>query len=123
MARFDEALALVAQAARPLVPETISLAAARGRILAAAVVSMMDAPPAHVSTMDGYAVRECDLEDDRPLRLVGTSWPGAGFVGAVGAGQCVRIFTGAPLPEGADRVVIQETLGRASCRERVCQNV
>src|SRR3546814_20148427 len=75
MARFDEALALVAQAARPLVPETISLAAARGRILAAAVVSMMDAPPAHVSTMDGYAVRECDLEDDRPLRLVGTSWP------------------------------------------------
>src|SRR3546814_20143352 len=79
---------------------------------------MMDEPPAHVSTMDGYAVRECDLEDDRPLRLVGTSWPGAGFVGAVGAGQCVRIFTGAPLPEVADRVAIQAIVERADDKVR-----
>lgn len=119
MIRFDDALALVAQAARPIGPETVSLATARGRILAAAVASMMDAPPTHVSTMDGYAVRERDLEHERALHLVGTSWPGAGFTGAIGARQCVRIFTGAPLPDGADRVVIQEIVERVDDEVRV----
>lgn len=112
MIDFDEALALVMEAARPLGTETVALGEARGRILAAPVIAMVDAPPADVSAMDGYAVRERDLEDGGSLRLVGTSWPGAGFVGSVGPRECVRIFTGASLPDGADRVVIQEIVKR-----------
>src|SRR5690606_8902670 len=88
MIDFDEALALVMDAARPLGTETVPLVAARGRVLAAPVTAVMDAPPADVSAMDGYAVREGDLEDGGSLRLVGTSWPGTGFAGAVGAGEC-----------------------------------
>ncbi|MGS1018417.1 molybdopterin molybdotransferase MoeA [Allosphingosinicella humi] len=112
MIDFDEALALVMEAARPLGTETVALGEARGRILAAPVIAMVDAPPADVSAMDGYAVRERDLEDGGSLRLVGTSWPGTGFVGSVGPRECVRIFTGASLPDGADRVVIQEIVKR-----------
>jgi molybdopterin molybdotransferase len=112
MIDFDEALVLVMEAARPLGTETVALGEARGRILAAPVIAMVDAPPADVSAMDGYAVRERDLEDGGSLRLVGTSWPGTGFVGSVGPRECVRIFTGASLPDGADRVVIQEIVKR-----------
>lgn len=119
MIGFDEAFALVAQVARPLGPETVGVSAARGRILAAPITAMMDAPPADVSAMDGYAARQRDLEDGGTLHLVGTSYPGAGFAGGVSAGECVRIFTGAPLPEGADRVVIQEIVERADDQVRV----
>lgn len=112
MIDFDEALVLVMEAARPLGTETVALGEARGRILAGPVIAMVDAPPADVSAMDGYAVRERDLEDGGSLRLVGTSWPGTGFVGSVGPRECVRIFTGASLPDGADRVVIQEIVKR-----------
>ncbi|PWG01738.1 gephyrin-like molybdotransferase Glp [Sphingosinicella humi] len=119
MIDFDEAFALVVRAARPLGTETIALADARGRLLAAPVVAMMDAPPADVSAMDGYAVRERDLKAGGSLRLVGSSWPGSGFGGAIGTGECARIFTGAPLPAGADRVVIQEIVDRADDQVRV----
>lgn len=119
MIGFDEAFALVAQAARPLGTETVALGEARGRILAAPVTAMMDAPPADVSAMDGYAVRERDLEEGRPLHLVGGSYPGAGYDGLIGADECVRIFTGAPLPEGADRVVVQEIVEQADDWVRV----
>lgn len=112
MIDFDEALALVMDAARPLGTETVALGEADGRVLAGPVIAMVDAPPVDVSAMDGYAVRERDLEDGGSLRLVGTSWPGTGFARAVGARECVRIFTGAPLPEGTDRVVIQEIVER-----------
>ncbi len=119
MIDFDQAVALVAQVSRPLGPETVALGGARGRILAAPVTAMMDAPPADVSVMDGYAVRERDLEDGGTLHLVGTSYPGTGFAGPVSAGECVRIFTGAPLPEGTDHVVIQEIVQRADDQVRV----
>lgn len=105
---FDEALAIVAGVARPPGRETISLDVAFDRTLAAPVVAQTDAPPANVSAMDGYAVREADLASGAPLRLVGVSWPGAAYAEALAPGVCVRIFTGATVPEGADRVIVQE---------------
>jgi molybdopterin molybdotransferase len=107
---FDEAAALVAEAAKPLGTERIPLAAAKGRVLAAPVVAQVDAPPADVSAMDGYAVRDADLPGR--LRVAGESFPGRGHEVPLDAGQCVRIFTGAPVPAGADRVVIQEEVRR-----------
>jgi molybdopterin molybdotransferase len=106
---FDEALALVAAAAKPLGTETVRLSEAKGRVLAAPVIAMVDSPPADVSAMDGYAVRDADL----PGRLIvaGESFPGGG-AGILGPGQCIRIFTGGPVPKGADRVVIQEDVTR-----------
>jgi molybdopterin molybdotransferase len=107
---FDEAAALVAGAAEPLGRERVALGEAKGRVLAAPVVAQVDAPPADVSAMDGYAVRDADLPGR--LRVAGESFPGLGAEAPIQAGQCVRIFTGAPVPEGADRVVIQEEVRR-----------
>ena len=109
MISFDEAWAIVAGEARPLGSELVALADAHGRILAEPVVAQVDWPPADVSAMDGYAVRDGDRS---PLRLVGESFPGAAFAGGMGGGECVRIFTGAPVPPGADRVVMQENATR-----------
>jgi len=106
MISFDQAMALVTEAARPIGREPVPIALAAGRVLAAPVVAMIDAPPADCSAMDGYAVREADLPGT--LRMIGESFPGSGFAGALEPGSCVRIFTGAPVPAGADRVVIQE---------------
>ena len=74
MITFDEALALIAEAAQPLGTEEVLLAEAHGRTLAAPVVAMVDAPPRDVSAMDGYAVREADLPGQLPV--AGTAYPG-----------------------------------------------
>lgn len=113
MIDFDEAAILVAGLARPLGVERVALAQARGRVLAAAVRATRAAPFADVSAMDGYAVRDADLAT-LPARLpvVGESFAGAGFQGELPRGACLRIFTGAPLPAGADRVIIQEEVRR-----------
>ena len=109
MIGFDEALALITQAARPLGAQSVPLVEAKGRVLAAPVIAMVDSPPADVSAMDGYAVRDADLPGR--LDVAGESFPGGG-AGALAAGQCLRIFTGGPVPAGADRVVIQEDVTR-----------
>ena len=90
--------------------ERVALRAALGRVLAADVVSPMRVPAHDNSAMDGYAVRSADLNADGEvsLKLVGTSFAGVIFEGLVGPGECVRIMTGAKIPEGADTVVIQE---------------
>lgn len=90
-----------------LAPESVALDEADGRWLAEPVRASRDQPPFDASAMDGWAVRSADLGAG-PLRIVGESAAGAGFAGAVGPGEAVRIFTGAPRPVGADRVVIQE---------------
>ena len=95
----------VAGQAEPLGPEQVALEAAHGRILAEPVVSNVDWPPQDASAMDGYAVRD---GDPSPLRLIGTSYPGEAFGSPIGAGECVRIFTGAAVPQGTDRVIMQE---------------
>ncbi len=107
---FDEACACVTAAARPLGVETVPLDEAWNRVLAEAVVAERFAPEAAVSAMDGYAVRDADLRNG-PVRL---KVIGEAFAGGMAQdqplepGACVRIFTGAQVPPGADRVVIQE---------------
>jgi molybdopterin molybdotransferase len=110
MIGFDEAAAIVAEAGRPLGVETVSLDHAAGRVLAADVVARIDSPRRDVSAMDGYAVREAELP--ARLRVVGESFAGQAQRLQVGAGECARIFTGAALPPGTDRVVIQEVVRR-----------
>ena len=89
--------------------ETVAIAAAHGRVLARDVVARLTQPPSNVSAMDGYAVRAADVETvPTILTQIGEAAAGSAFDGAIGAGQTVRIFTGAPVPRGADAIVIQE---------------
>jgi len=113
MITFDAALDCVRRAAQPIGTEHVAIDAGAGRVLTAPVVARLAAPRCDVSAMDGYAVRDADLAAvPVQLRVVGESFAGRGWVGAVEPGQCVRIFTGAPVPPGADRVVIQENVHR-----------
>ncbi|BCX87869.1 molybdopterin molybdotransferase [Methylomarinovum tepidoasis] len=82
---------------------------AGGRILACDLQAPMPLPAFTNAAMDGYAVR---AQDRGRLKVIGTAWAGKAFPGRVEAGTCVRIFTGAPLPEGADAVVMQEQVAR-----------
>ncbi|WP_350257428.1 gephyrin-like molybdotransferase Glp [Scrofimicrobium sp. R131] len=89
--------------------EEVELAAARGRVLAQAITAGVDIPGFANSAMDGYAVRAADLEEvPARLRIVGEQPAGPARDVAVGAGEAVRIMTGAPLPAGADTVVQSE---------------
>ena len=93
----------------PMPAEQVGLGAALGRVLAEDVAARRTQPPLAVSAMDGYAVRAEDVRA-LPARLavIGYAPAGRAFEGAVGPGEAVRIFTGAPVPDGADAVVIQE---------------
>ena len=109
MISVEQALAEVEAAFRPLPAELIGLDAALDRVLAEDLTAGLSNPPDDVSAMDGYAVRAEDIREvPATLRLIGQSAAGAGFPGAVGPGETVRVFTGAPIPTGADTVVIQE---------------
>lgn len=107
-----EALAHVFRLVTPLGSETVPLAQAAGRVLGAPVLASRAQPPFAASVMDGYALRAIEADPEAMFKVIGTSAAGHGFDGRVGAGQAVRIFTGAPMPEGADRVVIQEDVER-----------
>lgn len=108
MLSVPEALARILSGLEPVSSERVALGAACGRTLAAAVAALRTQPPAAVSAMDGYAVRAADAAAGASLRVVGSAPAGHPFSGAVGAGQAVRIFTGAVVPAGADAVIIQE---------------
>jgi len=90
--------------------ETVPLRRTLGRVLAEDVVSGIHIPPDTNAAMDGFAFRGGDLGDDgsAELTLIGTAWAGHPLDATVGPGQCVRIMTGAPIPPGADSVVMQE---------------
>jgi molybdopterin molybdotransferase len=105
-----EARAAMLPAVKVLDCENISLEDAQDRVLAAAVSAARDQPPFSASAMDGYALRSADAPGR--LRLIGESAAGRGFAGRCEAGTAVRISTGAPLPDGADAVVIQEDVTR-----------
>ena len=108
-----EARRLILEAAIRLGAETVELAAAHGRVLAQSVIAKRDQPPFFASAMDGYAVRHSDLaQGSTGLLVIGESAAGGGFEGPVAPGQCVRIFTGAPLPKDCDQVVVQENVRR-----------
>lgn len=108
-----EALAHCLALTRPLEAETVPLAEAGGRVLANSVLATRDQPPFAASAMDGYAVRAADAVPGARLSVVGEAPAGRAWAGTVGPGQALRIFTGAPIPDGADRVVIQENVTRS----------
>jgi molybdopterin molybdotransferase len=108
-----EAIAWLDAQVRPPGVESLPLRMAAGRVLAAAVVSAVDVPAFDRATMDGYAVRAESTEgatayNRLPLVVVGDSMPGRPFQGSIGAGQAVRIMTGAPLPADCDAVLPAE---------------
>ncbi len=112
MIGFEEALQRTLELADPLGSEPVSLPDAIGRVLACTVTACRDQPPYKSSAMDGYAVRSHDVRPGSRFRVVGTSAAGARFLGQVNAGEAVRVFTGAPVPDCTDRVVIQEDVTR-----------
>ncbi|MBZ9738640.1 MULTISPECIES: gephyrin-like molybdotransferase Glp [unclassified Mesorhizobium] len=106
-----EALERLLDGAAPLAGESVPLIEAVDRVLAEPVVALRTQPPFNASAMDGYAVRAVDVASvPSKLSVIGMAPAGRGFDGAVGERQAVRIFTGAPLPDGADTVVIQENV-------------
>jgi molybdopterin molybdotransferase len=109
MLTVRDAHARVIAAFASLPAETVSVADAAGRVLATPPVARLTQPPADLSAMDGYAVRAEDVPAaPTTLTLVGQAPAGGSYDHALQAGQTVRIFTGGPLPMGADAIVIQE---------------
>jgi len=95
----------------PVGQELVPLSQGFGRVLAADLAALRTQPPFDASAMDGYACRAADLAgpDSACLKIIGAVHAGEDFTGTVGLGEAARIFTGAPMPEGADCVVIQES--------------
>jgi molybdopterin molybdotransferase len=117
-ADVDEVDRFLAERLKPLGPEEVGVLDCAGRVLAADVRADVDIPPFARAAMDGYAVRGEDTfggseYDPVQLRVIGETLPGQRFEGTVAPGEAVRIMTGAPLPAGADAVVMAEV-----CREQ-----
>jgi len=111
---LEDALAAMLDAATPIArTERVALATADGRVLAAPVTASMDVPPFDRAAMDGFAVRAEDTfgagrHDPKSLRAVEKVYTGQVPQRRVGAGECIEIATGAPMPDGADAVVMVE---------------
>ena len=109
----SEALEQVLQGAQPREKNKIAITDALGTVLAEDLKARITQPPFDASAMDGYAVRSEDIEKiPVRLKIVGESAAGHGMAGSLMAGETARIFTGAPVPEGADTIVIQEDTER-----------
>jgi molybdopterin molybdotransferase len=109
MISVAEAQARILASLAPVGAETVGLDQACGRTLASDVTARLTQPPAPVSAMDGYAVRACDVAKlPVALKRIGQAPAGHPFAGRVGPGECVRIFTGGQVPDGADAILIQE---------------
>jgi molybdopterin molybdotransferase len=109
----DEARARILDGVKPLASESLALDQAMGRVLAKPVIAKRDQPPFAASAMDGYAFRHQDVEQlPSLLKVIGTSGAGHAFKGTFKPGTAVRILTGAPVPTGADTIVIQENTTR-----------
>jgi len=112
MIPVDQALEHLFALVKPLQPELVPLRRAAGRVLIQDVTAARTQPPFAASSMDGYALRRAEVEPDAMFKVVGEAAAGHRFEGSVKAGQAVRIFTGAPVPEDTDFVVIQEDVTR-----------
>lgn len=108
----EEALARVLDGVQPLEVQVLPLASATGHCLAQPLIAKLTQPPFAASAMDGFAVCAADIVPGKAMGVEGVSQAGQGFSGALTSGHAVRIFTGAPLPEGADAVVMQEDARR-----------
>lgn len=113
MISVDEARAKLLDLVTPLEVEHVPLTRAAGRVLGGDVTAERDQPPFAASSMDGYAVKSAEAELHVQLQVIGEAAAGHRFAGRIGAGQAVRIFTGAPMPDGTDFVVIQEDVSRS----------
>ena len=111
MISVDEALAKCFALVRPLDAETVPLRHAAGRVLARPLQATRDQPPFPASAMDGYALQGDPAPGDR-FAVIGEAGAGHAWTGRIAPGQAIRIFTGAPIPDGATRVVIQEDVIR-----------
>ncbi len=123
--RLTDALDVVLSQLTPIKDqERVPLWHARGRILASDLVSPIDLPLYDCSAMDGFAIRTADLGRDgrAHLKIVGEAAAGHPFGGEVKRGQAVRIFTGASLPKGTDRVVAQEICSIDQDRVRIASD-
>ena len=109
MITFEEAMTAVFRQAKPLPAALTRLESSVGRVLLEDIKSGMDMPPFNKSAVDGYAVRSADLAKNRDLVCAGVLQAGEAFKGKLGAGECVKIMTGAPVPAGADSVAMVET--------------
>lgn len=116
MISVEDALARVLAMAAPLGPETVALRQAAGRVLTIPAVARLTQPPFAASAMDGYAICDGDHHPGQTLTVVGEAGAGHAFAGHITLGQAARIFTGAPVPAGADRVVLQEDITRQGDR-------
>jgi len=111
----EDALARILEAFSPLAAEVVPVSEALGRVSADPITARRTQPPMAVSAMDGYAVRAADVAAvPTRLRRVGSAPAGGGHAGTVGVGEAVRIFTGGPVPDGADCIVLQEDVDAAS---------
>lgn len=115
MISVEEALTRCLALAAPLPPETVPLAQAAGRWMCASATATRDQPPFDASAMDGYAVQGDPGPDDN-FAVIGEAGAGHAFEDQIGPGQAVRIFTGAPVPAGATRIIIQEDVVRLDDR-------
>src|SRR5688572_23121562 len=109
MLDFELARQRILDQVTPLGTELIPVDDADGRVLGEDVVSSVDLPPFDYSAMDGYAVRSGDFDGAGPWQLpVAFEQRAGGSGGQLAAGSVARIFTGAPLPDGSDAIVMQE---------------
>ncbi len=130
--RVQNARARILTAVEPIGEvEEVPVGEALGRVLASNLQATMDVPPHENSAVDGYAVCSADLPShgNAELQLIGTALAGHPFEGTIGRGECIRIMTGAPMPGGADTVVMQEHCTanefaiRVSSGHRIGENV
>ena len=124
MPSYQEARAIVIEKCRALgrapATEILELKDAFGRVLAQEIRADRDYPPFDRAARDGFAVRSADCRNaGASLRIIGEVAAGAGFTGRVGAGECVQIMTGAPVPEGADAVVMIEQTRAGASKDEV----
>ncbi|MDD2867952.1 gephyrin-like molybdotransferase Glp [Neomegalonema sp.] len=123
MIPVSEALERLRALVPPLPPERLPLEAALGRFLAEEAAARLTQPPFDASSMDGYALRRVEAEPGARFRVVGESAAGRPWSGRLGPGEALRIFTGAPVPEGADQVVIQEEAAREGAEIRLLEGL
>jgi molybdopterin molybdotransferase len=123
MLALEEARARILGALEATPAETVALAEAWNRVLARPVPARLTQPPADVSAMDGYAVRAGEAVEGARLAVIGTAPAGHPFVGEVGPGQAVRIFTGGFVPPGADAILLQEDATEAASAVTVQETV
>jgi len=109
----DHAVGKLLAGVEPLASEEVALSDAVGRVLAKDLQALRTQPPFAASAMDGYAVRSAEAQAGAQLKVIGMSRAGERFSGALGRSETVRIFTGAPVPDGADSILLQEDAERS----------